>query len=860
MTDSKAGHNWYAPFANPAQAKTTHWRQSVTNSGTVSDTSFNVLLDIWSESQAEGWDIKEDDFNARVSKELLDQPPPSANPFSSTDWDKDPFILSLLKTSSSRQQSEATAPQVPIHGGVVRDIMPIIHNVLTDTESRHADQYQYYPHALFWTPQGQSRSATHVSQSSPPSPASGGLASPIGEDISPHSLPHHSPSSPTPAAAPVPPTPLRIYTDASNSPAFLAEEENIRQLPRDPLDPADLEYGIIPMILWSDATHLSDFGDAKMWPVYLYFAHLCKYTRGRPTEFAAHHIAYIPSLPDTIEEAYADIFGKPPTEEIMRYLKRDLFQQIWLWLMNTEFMEAYEKGVVYQCTDGITQRMFPRFLHTRRITLRRFLQPVSSPSQSIQDMVRRAELARKDDSDLHEVVEAARKALFKGYSIIGDKIQDLLQPQSLNPIRSAFSTRLAPHGFNAYDLFAPDIMHEFELGEFNTRMRKMPTFGNGRIRKFLRNVSSRKGLAARDYEKFLITMMPAMEGLLPLEHGEIVQDMLFELANFHALGKLRMHTDITLEIMEHATTSMYDSIRRFDAFVATEYETVEQEHERRSRIRRVNTKNLTNAKAKKLMNAKAKKYRVMQTYKYHAIGHWVSYIRCRGPLDIVSTETGECEHKTVKVLYNRTNRHEHVFQIARLVRQREHMLRIHDRNPDKEPRRNAPNSTADDTPLGDPYERYEIPKSSKNGLRILRWIHDNFDDPAGLYPELQEHLLTRILGEREDILDDNGLRTFTDAEHLGVKITDERMFSHNTARFNYTNYAVRRELDRINIRTHSDIMMLAPKGSSHPYMYARIIGIYHLHTRYNGPGATFSHQAPQRFYILWVRWYELDET
>ena len=77
---------------------------------------------------------------------------------------------------------------------------------------------------------------------------------------------------------------------------MLAEEAKLRAQPRHPDDGPDVEYVILPLLLWSDATHLSTFGTASLWPIYLYFGHLSKYVRGRPTEFAAHHLAYIPEV------------------------------------------------------------------------------------------------------------------------------------------------------------------------------------------------------------------------------------------------------------------------------------------------------------------------------------------------------------------------------------------------------------------------------------------------------------------------------------------------------------------------------------------------------------------------------------
>lgn len=36
-------------------------------------------------------------------------------------------------------------------------------------------------------------------------------------------------------------------------------------------------------------------------------------------------------------------------------------QAIWLLLMDDDFMHAYEFGVVIECLDGISRRVFPRF-------------------------------------------------------------------------------------------------------------------------------------------------------------------------------------------------------------------------------------------------------------------------------------------------------------------------------------------------------------------------------------------------------------------------------------------------------------------------------------------------------------------
>ena len=46
--------------------------------------------------------------------------------------------------------------------------------------------------------------------------------------------------------------------------------------------------------------------------------------------------------------------------------------------------------------------------------------------------------------------------------------------------------------------------------------------------------------------------MPVFEGLLPPIHEDIVQTLLFRLAEWHALAKLRLHTKDTLALLHQA--------------------------------------------------------------------------------------------------------------------------------------------------------------------------------------------------------------------------------------------------------------------------------------------------------------------
>ena len=75
-----------------------------------------------------------------------------------------------------------------------------------------------------------------------------------------------------------------------------------------------------------------------------------------------HSVANYPfrQVPDDLKKAYADHFGRTPTDEVLRFCKRELFQKIWLLLLDNDFMEAYEHGFVIECADGVKRRLFPR--------------------------------------------------------------------------------------------------------------------------------------------------------------------------------------------------------------------------------------------------------------------------------------------------------------------------------------------------------------------------------------------------------------------------------------------------------------------------------------------------------------------
>ncbi len=123
-------------------------------------------------------------------------------------------------------------------------------------------------------------------------------------------------------------------------------------------------------------------------------------------------------------------------------------------------------------------------------------------------------------------------------------------------------------------------------------------------------------------------------------------------------------------------------------------------------------------------------------------------------------------------------------------------------------------------------------------------------------PRLKDHLLSRLYGKEYD----GDEEEYTDAERRQVILVNNRIYRHKVVRINYTTYDVRRSQDSLNPRTHADVMVTAHEEqddrNSHPYWYARIVGVFHADVLHVGPLSKTA--EPQRMEFLWVRWLGRD--
>ncbi len=124
--------------------------------------------------------------------------------------------------------------------------------------------------------------------------------------------------------------------------------------------------------------------------------------------------------------------------------------------------------------------------------------------------------------------------------------------------------------------------------------------------------------------------------------------LLYRAAEWHALAKLRMHTDTTLTLLDDVTIEFGRLMREFRDFSRAEFETVELPREVAARNRREATliadvqASAATSEAMPAVTPKRssrkKKGLNLSTVKFHFLGDYVRHIRQFGTTDSYSTQ------------------------------------------------------------------------------------------------------------------------------------------------------------------------------------------------------------------------------
>ena len=131
--------------------------------------------------------------------------------------------------------------------------------------------------------------------------------------------------------------------------------------------------------------------------------------------------------------------------------------------------------------------------------------------------------------------------------------------------------------------------------------------------------------------------MPVFEGLLPPKHDEIVQTLLFCLAEWQALAKLRLHTEDTLALLRQALRQLGAQTRKFQRVTCQAFQTKELPQESAEQHRKEMADVQSGQRRKPPTSGAQPKTFNINTYKFHALGDYETMIRRFGTTDSYST-------------------------------------------------------------------------------------------------------------------------------------------------------------------------------------------------------------------------------
>ena len=199
--------NSFAPFQNTTVFRLMNWYHS--GSGKLSVGQLNSLVkNVFSPPDFDKSHL--DGFRAESKLQQLDNEDNSSFPFSNENVWKNSSVRIPLPAEGFKHASEEAAPHLEVPGVLHRSLVEAITTAFHDDS---AQKFHYAPHHLFWK------------------------ATPESD-------------------------PERVVTELYNSDAFIEEYANL--LKRPPSPGPVLKIGIAALMVWSDSTHLAEFGNASL--------------------------------------------------------------------------------------------------------------------------------------------------------------------------------------------------------------------------------------------------------------------------------------------------------------------------------------------------------------------------------------------------------------------------------------------------------------------------------------------------------------------------------------------------------------------------------------------------------------------
>ena len=245
--DIDSNANPLHPYPNQSSLLLGDWYW---NQGTVkSRKSFQSLLKIVGNSEFRPEDIQDTEWT-KIDRELgaLGAPDElTSTPGTSMEWlHNDAGWKNSSVTISvpfPRRSAQPSPVAYLVHNFYRRSLVSVIHEKVVDSRNCHA--FHYEPYALHWHP------------------------------------PHKT-------------CEIGVHGELFISKSFLDAHNELQGSPCEP--GCELPCRIVALMFWSDATQLTAFGDAKLWPLYMCFGNESKYARCQPSAYLCNHVAYFQTV------------------------------------------------------------------------------------------------------------------------------------------------------------------------------------------------------------------------------------------------------------------------------------------------------------------------------------------------------------------------------------------------------------------------------------------------------------------------------------------------------------------------------------------------------------------------------------
>ncbi|TFK25468.1 hypothetical protein FA15DRAFT_655145 [Coprinopsis marcescibilis] len=339
----------------------------------------------------------------------------------------------------------------------------------------------------------------------------------------------------------------------------------------------DLPWVLVGLMFWSDQTHLTSFGNSKVWPLYMFFRNESKYWQSESSCRLGSHVAYFKSLPEHLKDFITERSGGPMPDKLKTYLVREFFHAQWSIILNDKLIKAMVHGIVFLCSDG----------KKRRFYLQIFTYSADFPEKLLIAALRRGKCpcprCKTPLSKFHAMgktedisVESARKAIAGGAAPYGKAVETILEPYHLYPVLNPLASKLRlPNRFPKFNLFSllvVDLLHEFEIGvwksTFTHLIRILTALGQGLVDELDHTVWFQHSVELYGNSHQILPTCSTLtrwqcaiavfESLVPAPHNDIIIKLLFLCCQWHALAKLHMHTDYTTSKQDGNLSKLVD--------------------------------------------------------------------------------------------------------------------------------------------------------------------------------------------------------------------------------------------------------------------------------------------------------------